>query len=65
MADYLSTQPAENNGSEQTNKTEELWNIWFTFDDIFRHDKFVSANKMTHAKRNQPTGEKLTWFVTQ
>ena len=58
MANYLSRHPSESNSNKQKTK-EELWNTWFTVNELTRNNETVSAYQKSQASSNQTMGAKL------
>ena len=61
IGDYLSRHPSENSDYEQKSKAE-LWNNWFTVNEITKRNSIVlaTANQNTHSAENQPIEAKVT-----
>ena len=58
MADYLSRHPSPNNNNEHKIKAEELWNNWFTGNEITKC-KLVSEKPSQQDTTQQPIKSKL------
>ena len=56
IADYLSRHPSENNNNIHKIKAEELWNNWFTVNEI-TCNKLVSENQQKHNAETQPLAD--------
>ena len=61
MTDYLSRHPSDSNSIDNKIKAEELWNNWFTVNEITKITKvkFVSANQQQQNIAKQPIREQV------